>query len=136
MRKYIDDLGIKKKETPQGWSGSQGRRKQWQCQRKMYGFDYRETFSLDYTFLLWAYERLMMFNEVNIIDTSYHKFEYEDKEMTLQDCIDFIINVFKYELTKDDVKNFELTMDERLLLHKRYEDSLKIFAMILPYLWW
>lgn len=136
MRKYIDDLGIKKKETPQGWSGSQGRRKQWQCQRKMYGFDYRETFSLDYTFLLWAYERLMMFNEVNIVDTSYHKFEFEDKEMTLQDCIDFIINVFKYELTKDDVKNFELTMDERLSTHKRYEDSLKIFAMILPYLWW
>ena len=70
-RKYLQKLGINIKNTPWGWCEDKKhnqRKKEWKKQRKIYGFDSRETWSLNYTIAILVYERLSMYNEVNIID--------------------------------------------------------------------
>jgi len=46
-RKFIDELGIKFEDTPQGWCPTSeeacGREEMWQRQRDEWGFDERET---------------------------------------------------------------------------------------------
>jgi hypothetical protein len=82
-RKYIDDLGIKRKDTPQGWGHGDVRQAQWQEERKLYGFDEHETWSLDLTFKLWLYERLMMYKEVNNVATNLVGLVYKGENITL-----------------------------------------------------
>ena len=87
--KYIEEI-MDIEESPYGWSKNTGRDEMWADQRKEYGFDERETWSLDTTFIYWLYERLRMFNEVNCINTEFHTFEINGKKLTQQECIDII----------------------------------------------
>lgn len=133
-RKYIDDLGIKFEDTPQGWclKDSDSREDYWKIEREEYGFDSRETWALDYSFKLWLYERLCMYNEINNVDTSFHKFEYKGKTLTLQDCIDRMIEGLKLDLTLDeyDKKRDDAKIQEKI------DDVVQIFALCYRYLWW
>lgn len=131
-RKYIEDLGIKFEDTPQGYCPNDLRENFWKEQREKYGFDSRETWSLDYSFRLWLYERLCMFNEINTIDTSYHKFQYKNMTLTLQDCIDKMIEGLKLDLTLgryDQKRNEGETKD-------KIQDIIPIFALCNQSLWW
>lgn len=130
MRKYINDLNIKYENTPQGWCHGDIRGKDWKEERKIYGFDSRETWGLDYTFNLWLYERLSMYNDINIIDTSFHKFTYKDEEITFQNCIDRMLEGLKLDLTLD---NFS---DERNAVQDKIDDVVQIFALCFNALWW
>ena len=132
MRKYLDELGIKFEDTPQGWNTEDGRQEKWKPERETYGFDERETWSLDYTFKLWLYERLSMYNDVNRIDTKYHKYFYKDKEITLQDCIDRILEGLKLDLTLDD---YDAKRDDKTTQDK-IDDILPLFTLIFNNLWW
>ena len=93
--KYIEEI-MNIEDTPYGWSKGTGRDEMWDKQREEYGFDERETWSLDYTFIYWLYERLRMFNEVNCIkNTDIHKFKVNGVMMTQQECIDIMIDKCK-----------------------------------------
>ncbi len=70
-----------------------------------------------------------MYNEINCIDTSYHKFEFERQEYTQQECIDKILEGLELYLTKDDYK---LTDDE----FKKIKDSMTLLGIIWWSLWW
>ena len=59
-RKYLDDIGITDRWDTWGL-GDEEAVKEHQKQQSVYGFDARETFSLDHAFYLWLYERLMMY---------------------------------------------------------------------------
>ena len=85
-RKFIDELGIKYRDTPQGWLSNDNDKRisQWQKQREEWGFDEREVWDLRYAFALWLYERLKVYDEENIIDTSFHKFKYNGETLTFQ----------------------------------------------------
>lgn len=130
-RKYIDELGISYFDTPQGWCENNNdiRLAKWQQQREELGFDERETWDLAYSFCLWLYERLRLFNEINIIDTTFHEFEYKGETLTLQDCIDRMLEGLKIELTTD---YHERTKEE----WEKAEDAVKLFALCYRYLWW
>lgn len=132
-RKYIDNLGIKYTETPQGWNADIGdnRLPRWEKERETYGFDERETWDIDYSFYLWLYERLMMYNEVNCINTEFHKFDFEDEVLTQQQCIDRMIE--GCELFLDQNKNNIKSTDEEF---KKAGDVPYIFAMCIHSLWW
>jgi hypothetical protein len=131
-RKYIDDLGIKFENTPQGWCPNDPREDKWKKEEEIYGFDSRETWALDYNFKLWLYERLSMYNEINIVDTSFHKFEYKNETITFQDCIDRMIAGLKLDLTIDefDSKKKDLKVQEAI------NDVLPIFQLCFNCLWW
>jgi hypothetical protein len=129
-RKYIDELGVKFEDTPQGWNTNDSRQEAWKQQREDYGFDSRETWSLDYTFKLWLYERLCMYNEINIVDTSFHKFSYNNETLTFQECLERMIEGLKLDLTIGDFS------PEREQVREKIDDVVPIFALCHKCLWW
>ena len=129
LGKYLKDLGIKEDKTPQGWNKDDSRQERWIKEREIYGFDEKETWSMDFTFKLWLYERLSMYNEVNCVDTSFHKYEFKGETITFQECIDRMLDGLKIELTTDEYRR----TDEQ---KEKVEDIVNIFALCLPSLWW
>lgn len=127
--KYLNDIGVKNEDIPWNWNPEDGRQEKWKQQREEYGFDERETWSLDSTFEFWLYERLKMFNDINIVDTSYHKYEFENEQITFQDCIDRMLEGLEISLTVDE---FDRTEEQ----NKKVEDVVKIFALCFRSLWW
>ena len=109
--KYIESI-VDIKNTPYGWCDDDDEREiHWQKEQKLYGFDSRETWSLDSTFMFWLYERLMMFKDYadDFIDLDFHKFIIDDKEMTQRECIDEMIKCCEsYILSNDDAEEFKL----------------------------
>lgn len=125
--KYLDDLGIEKRHYGTNFCSDHDKRSpDWAIERMTYGFDQRETWNLEYTFVEWLYTRLMMYCKVNIIDTTYHKIEWQGKELTQQECIDLLINAAKEFLidTEDDKKFLAFC------------DLMPLWGKLLPYMWW
>jgi len=84
---------------------------------------------MDFTFKLWLYERLSMYNEVNGVDTSFHKYEFKGEIITFQECIDRMLDGLKIELIIDEYRR----TDEQ---KEKVEDIVNIFALCLHSLWW
>ncbi|WP_145413413.1 hypothetical protein [Paenibacillus xylanexedens] len=132
MRRYISELGIEHEDTPQGYFPGDKREDKWKSEREEYGFDSRETWSLNYSFKLWLYERLQMYDEINIVDTSFHKFTYKEELITFQECIDRMIEGLKLDLTLDEYDP-ERKLDE---CKNKITDVLPLFCICCEYLWW
>ena len=125
--KYIEDIADIE-NTPYGWNVGDPRNIEWRMARETYGFDERETWSLDSTFMCWLYERLMMFKEVNHIDLDFHKFNINGKEMTQRECIDKII-----ENCKIYIQNRYI--DDELAYNLKNE-TLEIWKGCIHSMWW
>ena len=127
-RKYLDDIGVT--ERPDTWCIDDSRQERWQEQREIYGFDDRETWSLDFAFYLWLYERLKMYLDVNFVDLEFHKFEYEGEELTQQECIDRMIKGCEVYFKLDD--DWNISEEDK----KMIDDVTKIWAIVWPAMWW
>ncbi|ACQ51178.1 hypothetical protein AGE29_01220 (plasmid) [Clostridium botulinum] len=125
--KYIKEI-INLNKTPYGWSKNTGRDSQWLEERRVYGFDARETWALDTTFFYWLYERLMMFNKVNCINTSFHKFNINGEKLTQQECIDRMIFGCKYYITKGS--------ENEAMAFRVAEEILTIWKECIFSMWW
>ena len=126
--KYISEI-MNIENTPYGWCGEEDYRNlKWREQRRIYGFDERETWSLDTTFMYWLYERLMMFKEVNCINLDFHKFNINGKEMTQRECIDKMI-----ENCKIYIQN--IYIDDELAYNLKNE-NLEILKECIHSMWW
>jgi len=128
ISKYLSDIGIKEENLPWNSNPDDSRQEEWIKEKEEYGFDERDTWSLDYTIALLIYPRLKMYNEINCIDTSSHKFEFENNKYTEQECIDKILEGLKLYL----IKNFDLTKEE----DKKIQDSMILLGIIWRSLWW
>lgn len=126
-------MGIKYEDTPQGWNTDVGdsRLPEWRKQREEWGFDERETWNLTYAFELWLYERLKVYNEINIVDThsNLYQFEYKGEILDFQDCIDKMIDGLEIKLTDDSWWKDE---DKK----EQVEDILPLFVLCYNCLWW
>lgn len=127
--KYLTDAGLQPDEIMQNMFGDDDERNEyWKSQRDTYGFDEREIWNLDTTFIQWIYEHLMMYMEQasECISLSYHKFWIDGDEKTQGDCIEEMIAIAKELLTMDD-------------LDDRYYDSCqrlcRIWSIVLPVMW-
>ena len=100
----------------------------WWRQKIKYGFDDRETYGLDYTFYLWAYERLRMYVDRadNIVDLNYHEIEYDGKTWTERGLIMELLRQIE-DFSRTDFDPWE---------KQNYLEIGKIWAVLLPYLWW
>ncbi|APQ78824.1 MULTISPECIES: hypothetical protein [Clostridium] len=123
--KYVKEI-IDLKNTPYGWSENTGRNSKWLEERRIYGFDERETWSLDTTFFYWLYERLMMFKKVNCINLDFHKFKIQGVELTQKQCIDKMICNCKKIITYQGTDDLFTIKNETLDIWKEC-----IFSM-----WW
>ena len=125
--KYLEDIGIT--DGPYNWRGDSFK---WRHERQVYGFDSRECWNLDYTFYLWLYERLMKYLEdaEPVVDLTWTKVEYNGKTYTQRELIDMMLERLKRFLTDEDFNDYE---EENF---KWLHEIEKIWAVILPAMWW
>lgn len=129
--KYLEDLGINLEDTPYGYSQSEDLELESAQQRETYGFDDRETWSLNTTFVYWIYERVMMYKEVaeDNIDLEYHIFEIEGETLTQLECIESILEKCEIIMTEPDGFN---DADRYTLT----QEILVIWKEIISAMWW
>ena len=128
-RKYLDDLGIKDRHDL--WNPNDNRQSIWQRQRREYGFDERETWSLEGAFYLWLYERLKMYLEYasKIVNLDFHEFVYKGEKYTQKQLIDMMIERLEnYFANKYDTESEEES--------SRLDEVAEIWALVLPAMWW
>lgn len=103
-RKYLDEIRFF--DRPDLWNPNDQRQEAWELQRNKYGFDEREIWSMDLTFLCWLYERLMFYRQHAAFDFNYHQIEYKGKIYTQGELIDEMIrrleNYFKHSAEYDE----------------------------------
>lgn len=136
--KYLDDLGIKQEDYGTNFCSDLDKRlPYWKKEQKLYGFDSRETWNLNNTFIEWLYSHCMMYKERanEIVDLSFHKFEYNGKTYTLLTAIEYIIECTGEYLKKTSIRDF-YDFDEEERLFKKVQDATHLWAEILPWMWW
>lgn len=132
ISKHLTDIGLTEDDIFYDTEGDK-RQPQWKEQQKIYGFDERSTWNFSYTFATLVYPRLKMYDEINIIDTSFHKFEHNDEVLTMQECIDKILKGFEKYLTMDECDVSQEKEDNVLI---EYRDCCVLLGKIILHLWW
>ncbi len=133
MRKYLDDIGVKRKNRPEAWRNGLKRRIKCWFERHAYGFDATETYDLDYTWHLWLYERLKMFKKyaIPMVDLTEKKIEYDGEMYSQLELIDKMLCRLEYALNpKYDYDDFDANE------YKYVHEVEKIWAAACPYMWW
>lgn len=129
-RKYLDDIG---KDYSWVWKPEGSERDElFEKEREVYGFDSRETWSLDTVFYMWLYERLKMYKEYagEIVDLNYHKFDFKGKEYTQLELINMMIERLESYFKKEDL--FVSSEEE----YEPIKEIGEIWALVLPAMWW
>ncbi len=128
--KFLDDVGARREVRPDKFGRKGDKRKQkWAEQRKIYGFDERETWAMDCTFRCWLYERLRFFLEVAPIRLDYHKFTFKDKEYTQGELIDMMLERLEFSF-KPEYNDFDKEQEEYV------NEIQQIWALVMPCMWW
>lgn len=137
--KYLKDKNFPKYYWGDTLPKNDHRRVQWKKSRKIYGFDERETWNLNDTFLCWLYEHIKMYIDVACVDFNYNKFSYEDKEYTQEQILNKILEDIELYFNADDCymkrygKNYIKWWDDQV----HYINEIgKLWAMVLPAMWW
>lgn len=130
--KYLKDLGLKKEDYYFPFDEDDPRQDKWKAERETYGFDSRETWDLDGLSVRWLYCHLMMYKEKasEIVNLEYHKFEFQGKEYTQLEAIDFIIDSLKMYILTD-----LWSPDAEIAINKA-KDAFALYGIILPSMWW
>ena len=131
--RFLEELGLPIEKCGTNFCGNEDRRYgRWMKQRKEYGFDSRETWCLNHSFLQWLYERLMMYRKEasKIVDLTYHKFEIEGKTYSQIEAINRMIENLEYVLLKGD----DFDCDEEAA--KKTKETLSIWTAVFPAMWW
>lgn len=144
--KYLNDIGIKSNDVCifNTESIDKDRQKRFKKQRKKYGFDERETWSMDYTIATWLYSHFKGYKKYTskIIDLTYHKFDIPrwDKENNI--ISDELIEVNQKEAINIVIKNIKFylkysdDLDKADIAIKKFEYAFRIIGIIAPAMWW
>lgn len=162
--KYLNELGLKSTECCifNSEDIEDDRIEQFREERSKYGFDSRETWSLDFTLVSWIYSHLKMFQDIGgkVVDLTFHTFNvpelipipeselkysegnnYPDKYYniqttthTLDECISLVCEYLEDVLRDSD----SVWGDEEASLRNmdKSKCAINIVAEILPALWW
>ncbi len=127
-RKYLDDIGYTDRHDM--WNPDDPRQEVWAREREEYGFDERETWSLDHTFACWLYERLKMFKEINAIDLDYHTFEIDGEILTQDEVMKRIFSLLEeYFEMSDSALKFDKACDN-------IAEAARLWSIIINACWW
>ena len=133
---FLEKLGVPLKYRGTNFCDNTDKRhNRWVKERKKYGFDSKETWSLDYTFYVWLYEHLMMYKKeaFKVVDLDYHKFDVDGKEYTQRQLINRLLKDLRYIMLNDyymfDKKDYEK-------IQKRTERIHKLWGIVIPAMWW
>ena len=132
--KYLDDIGLKPKDYGTNLTDENDMRTdKWAEQRQQYGFDERETWNLDRTFIEWIYTRVMMYKEICGIDMTYHTITYKDTEITQREAIDKVLC-----LAEEVLQSGQCVWNEDIdkMIYENSREICEIWKELLPYMWW
>jgi len=134
-RAYLDDLGPDY-ESSTTWTKVDAdqedpRQRIWNIQQKRYGFDSRQTWSLDFTMAELLYERLQSYliladRQINL---DFHKINFEGEELTQREAIERLLGYCRERLAPDvDGEDYQG--------EKAAEKLWNLWAVLHPYMWW
>ena len=129
-KKYLDDIGVK--DRPDLWCPSDSRQRKWARERKIYGFDSRETWCMDNLFYQWLYEHLRMYVDVCncMLDDPDMTWEYKGEQLTQKQIIDMLLERLEYVFKFDLV--FYVPEEKR-----EYVDEIPVlWGMVMGAMWW
>lgn len=127
--KYLEDLGLKKEDYGVNWiSKSDYRLKDFNYEKKMYGFCSAETWNMDRIFCEWLYSHCKMYLEKveGIVDMEFHSVEIDGEEVTQLECIQRILKLTGEALTESDGETAT----------KQLREAILIWAEVFPLMWW
>lgn len=104
---------------------------QWAAEREIYGFDSRETWSLDWYFYRWLYEHLRMYQDSasEIVDLHYHKFNFKGHIFYQNELIEMMLERIRFACSEE--------YDEWNENDAAYVREIgEIWAIVLPAMWW
>ena len=160
--KYLNDLGILSTEPCifNTLEYDESRAERFANERETYGFDSRETWSLDYSFATWLYSHLKMYLEKagEMINLEFYNFsipvlydipedeldytcgeaipEHYRKEVietvTQKEAIELMIDYLEHYLNYRDTDKLE----EEFMANEYIACAVRIFAEVLPAMWW
>lgn len=133
-RAHLDDLGPDY-EPSDTWGEEQSektaqRQRRWAVQQRRYGFDDRQTWSLDTVMIELLYERLKAYFPLadDFVDLTFHKFEFEDETLTQRDAVLKLIELAHQSLDPEDgYADAGATARSRLW---------NLWAIVHPHMWW
>lgn len=127
--KYLEELGLKKKDYGVNWlSRRDGRMRDFNYEKEMYGFCSAETWNMDRIFCEWLYSHCKMYLEKveGIIDMEFNCIEIDGEEVTQLQCIQRILKLTGEALTESDREAATMQLREAIL----------IWAEVFPLMWW
>lgn len=127
--KFLDDLGLARAEYGTNWAD--GDAKRLREERRLYGFDRRETYNLDKTYAEWLYSHLMLYMDVapRIVDLEFHKVRVKGKNRTLDWVIRKILRLLGKYLVADAVR-------DRQKKARWLSKATRLWAKIVNLAWW
>lgn len=128
---YLEDLGLKTEQYGTNFITDKKRERIWAKQRKKYGFDTRECWNLDRTFIEWIYTRVMMYKETTCVNLKYHKISYKDSVITQEEAIDKILS-----LAEEVLLIPETPWSTNKVFYENSREICDIWKEVLPYMWW
>lgn len=142
-RKYLDDIGCTSRfDTWDLGPDSERREKEFKEQRDIYGFDERETWNLNETFLEFLYERVKMYVDIGgeMVNLNFHKFKFRGKEYTQLELLNIMLDDLKYLITTDEDEYFGVnTKKYKQILREipyRRNRVMDIWKLVFPAMWW
>lgn len=128
QHRYLEEI-IGREEVVQNWLPGDEREERWQKQQAEYGFDDRETWSLDTTFFQWLYERLRMFKDIggDVVDLNFNSFEIDGSKLRQLEIIDKMISNCE-QIIKNDIPDDETARLE--------QETARLWSIVVPAMWW
>lgn len=135
--KYLEDLGLRPEDYGVNFSPKNDkRRKKWAKQKEKFGFDERETWSLDHYFAEWLYSHCKMYlkEASKVIDLeSEVKYEIDGRKYNQKEAIERILELLESYLTGiNHYKSIEKEAEAKEAL----KEASRIWSEIILDMWW
>lgn len=132
--KYFEELGIKTENYGTNFiSDDDPRQERWAKEREEYGFDSRECWNLDQTFIEWIYTRVKKYKQYACVNLDYHKIDYKCGEITQGQAIDKIMELAEEILVGNGVMNPSRSDEVRC---ENSREICDLWKEVLPCMWW
>lgn len=128
-RKYLDSLpNIERWDVP---AQNKTIRAMHADERKTYGFDSRECYHMDLSFVSWLYERVSMYRDMTAHREDLHHvlLQYNGHMVSQMALIDILLKQCK--LCLKDCKNKRLSTS----YYKDLDECIRIWAVLMPAMW-